>query len=151
MNCRELNDQLRRPGAGAPGEAALRHAASCPACTATMRAALLLRLGSGRDDDATVRPGFEERLRARLVTEAGIPKAPAWNGGFELLVRPALAVAATLCLLCAGLYVQVSGPEEGGDLASLVETDPVITSVMAVSPDAIFAGPQDAPAGTERP
>ena len=142
---------MRRPGTGGLSEAALRHAASCPACSDQARAALLLRLGSEPDEGAAPRPGFEERLRARLAAGPAAPRKPVWNGGFELLVRPALAIAATLTLLCAGIYIRVAAPERGGDLASLVETDPVFTSMLGSDPEAIFAGPQNVPDAMERP
>ncbi len=146
MTCREFRNALRRPGTGEAPEEAMRHAAMCPACDAEARATLLLRLGSGGAGDATPRPGFEERLRARLASSPAAIRTPAWNGGFERLVRPALAFAATLTLLCAGFYVQVALPEPGGDLTSLVETDAVFASLIAGNPGEIFAVPQDAPA-----
>jgi hypothetical protein len=149
MNCRECRDELRRPGAAAPSAEALRHAASCTACAAESRAALLLRLGSARDDGAEPRAGFEERLRARLASR--VPsRSTAWNGGFELLVRPALALAATLALLCAGIYLQAA-PEPGEDLVSLVENDPVFTSLLSGDPGSIFGEEQGAPATAEKP
>jgi len=40
-------------------------------------------------------------------------------------------------------------PEGGGDLASLLETDPVFTSILTVDPGAMFADPQIAPATDE--
>jgi anti-sigma-K factor RskA len=126
MNCRRTREQLRR--------------------AAEARAHLLLRLGSERDEGVMVRPGFEQRLRARLSAEADVARTSAWNGGFERLVRPALAAAAALVLVCAGLYVQVAAPQGGGDLASLLETDPVFTSILTTNPDAMFADPQSAPA-----
>lgn len=150
MNCKECREELRRTGGAAMSADALRHAASCPACAAESRAALLLRLGSDRDVGAEPRPGFEERLRGRLASGAGPSGSPAWNGGFELLVRPALAVAATLALVCAGLYLQVA-PEPGADLVSLVESDPVFASFFGGDPGSIFAGEQGDGATAETP
>jgi hypothetical protein len=146
VTCREFRNALRRPGSGEPGREMLRHAETCPACAVEARAALLLRLGSGGGEGAAPRPGFEERLKARLASGPAASTTPAWNGGFERLVRPALAVAATLTLLCAGFYVRVAAPEPGGDLASLVETDALFTSLLASDAGEIFPVPQDAPA-----
>ena len=146
MNCRRTREQLRRAAEGDVTDEARRHIESCPACAAEARARLLLRLGSERDEEATVRAGFEDRLRARLRAEAPAAGTSPWNGGFERLVRPALAAGLALVLVCAGLYVQVAAPEGGGDLASLVETDAVFTSILTASPEAMFADPQGASA-----
>lgn len=148
MNCKECRDELRRPGD--PGAEVLRHAVSCPACAAESRAALLLRLGSAREDGAEPRAGFEERLRKRLLSEPALSRSPALNGGFERMVRPALAVAATLALACAGLYLQTA-PDPGADLVSLVESDPVFTSVLAGDPGSIFGEEPGAGATAETP
>jgi hypothetical protein len=150
MNCKECRDELRRPDRSAMSAEAIRHAASCPACAAESRAALLLRLGSARDDGAEPRAGFEQRLRRRLESGAAPSATPAWNGGFELLGRPALAVAATLALLCAGFYVRVA-PEPGVDLVSLVESDPVFTSLLGGDPASIFGEEQGAGGTAETP
>ena len=150
MNCKECRDELRRPGAAVPSAEALRHAASCPACASESRAALLLRLGSARDDGAEPRPGFEERLRRRLASGPAPSGSPAWNGGFERLVRPALAVAATLALMCAGLYMRTAS-EPGADLVSLVESDPMFTSLLAGDPGSIFGEEQGAGETAETP
>jgi hypothetical protein len=150
MNCKECRDELRRPGAAVLSAEALRHAASCPACAAESRAALLLRLGSARDDGAEPRAGFEERLRKRLASGPAPSRSAAWNGGFELLVRPALAVAATLALVCGGLYLQAV-PEPGADLVSLVDSDPVFTSLLTGDPGPIFGEEQGAGATAETP
>jgi len=146
MNCRRTREQLRRAAGAGVTDEARRHIESCPACESEARAGLLLRLGSERDEKATVRPGFEDRLEARLQAEAAVAGTSAWNGGFERLVRPALAFASALLLVCAGLYVRLAAPQGGGDLASLLETDPVFTSILTASPDAMFADPQGAPA-----
>jgi len=130
--------------------AAQRHAASCPACAAEARAARLLRLGSESAEGAAPRPGFEERLLARLASGPVPSGRPAWNGGFELLVRPALGLAAALALLCAGFYLQTA-PEREGDLASLVENDPIFAPLLAGDPGAFFEESQGAPAATEGP
>lgn len=129
---------------------ARRHAADCPACAAESRAALLLRLGSARDDGAEPRAGFEERLRKRLASGSAPARSAAWNGGFELLVRPALAVAATLTLVCGGFYLQAV-PEPGADLVSLVESDPVFTSLLAGDPGSLFGEEPGAGAAAETP
>jgi hypothetical protein len=150
MNCKECRDELRHPGAAVPSAGAVRHAASCPACAAESRAALLLRLGSARDDGAEPRAGFEERLRKRLASGPAPSRSAAWNGGFERLVRPALAVAVSLVLLCAGVYMKTA-PEPGADLVSLVESDPVFTSLLAGDPGSIFGEEQGAPATAEKP
>jgi len=141
MSCRPFLDDLRNTPGREPSDATRAHLASCPSCAAEARALRLLRLGSARDDEAAVRPGFEERLRARLLSEPGTAATSPWNGGFERLVRPALAAAAALALVCAGLFVQVTFPAEG-DLSSFLETDPVFGSILTVNPDAIFADPQ---------
>jgi len=143
MTCRQVRDELRgAAGRDATGDVRA-HLTSCPSCAAEARALRLLRLGSARDEEATLRPGFEERLRARLLSEPAATAAPSpWNGGFERLVRPALAAAAALVLVCAGLYLQVAGPAAGGDLSSLLETDPVFGSILTTNPDAIFPDPQ---------
>jgi hypothetical protein len=146
----DLTDAARRPQASDLSDAARRHAASCPDCAAEARAALLLRLGSGVAEGAAPRAGFEERLLARLASDPAPSGRPAWNGGFELLVRPALAVAATLAVLCAGFYLQAA-PQREADLASLVENDPVFAPLLAGDPGAVFEGPQGAPAVTEEP
>jgi hypothetical protein len=145
MNCRTIREQLRRAAGTELTDEARRHLASCPACAAEARARLLLRLGSERDEEARVRSGFEQRLRARLSAGAAVPRVSPWNGGFERLVRPALAAAAALVIVCAGLYVQAAAPQ-GGDLTSLVETDPVFGSILMTNPDAMFAEPQGVPA-----
>jgi len=150
MNCRRTRKLLRRAAGGEIADEARRHVESCPACAIEARAHLLLWLGSERDEGALVRPGFEQRLRARLQAETTVARSSAWNGGFERLVRPALAAAAALVLVCAGLYVQVAAPQGGGDLASLLETDPVFTSVLTVDPDAMFADP-NMTAATDEP
>ena len=149
MSCRRTRKLLRRAARGDVADEARRHIESCPACATEARAHLLLRLGSERDRGALVRPGFEQRLRARLLAEPAVARSSTWNGGFERLVRPALAAAAALVLVCAGLYVQVAAPQGGGDLASLLETDPVFNSILTVDPDAMFADPQIAPATDE--
>jgi hypothetical protein len=96
------------------------------------------------------RAGFEARLKARLESGPAPSGRRAWNGGFELLVRPALAIAATLTLFCAGLYFQAA-PEPAGDLVSLVENDSVFTSLLAGDPGSLFDDDQGAPAATENP
>jgi len=150
MSCRRIRERLRRGAGAEPGDEARRHLASCPACAAEARAILLLRLGSEPAPGATLRPGFEARLRARLLSGTGASRAPLGYGGFDRLVRPALATAAALVLVCAGLYVQVAAPQGDADLASLLESDPVFTSILTADPDAVFADPQGA-AATEVP
>ena len=95
----------------------------------------LLRLGSARPDDAAPSAGFEERLRTRMAEEeraaASHPdprRSRAWNGGFQALVKPALAMAGAAALLAAGLFVGAASSEPD-DLASLVEVDPVFSSI----------------------
>jgi hypothetical protein len=151
MTCREFRETLRRPGRDEPGPEMLRHAETCQGCAAEARGALLLRLGSGGGEDAAPRPGFEERLKARLASGPAATTTSAWNGGFERLVRPALALAATLTVLCAGFYIGVALPEPGGDLASLVETDAVFTSLLAGDPGEIFPASPDPRATVETP
>jgi len=150
MTCREFKVEMHGSRKSDWSPELLRHLESCPACAAKSRAALLLRLGSGGDEGAVPRAGFEERLRARLAYGPAPSRGHAWNGGFELLVRPALAVAATLTLLCAGLYVQTT-PERAGDLASLVENDTVFASLLTGDPWEILDASQGAPAATEEP
>jgi hypothetical protein len=149
MDCREFRKKLRRLTAAEPGEPMRRHEAACPSCALEARAARLLLLGSAVDPDAAPRPGFERRLAARLASEP-LPRAiPGRNGGLELLMRPALAVAATLMLVCGGLYLGLAQPEPD-DLASLVETDSILTSLNVAEPDSIFAEP-DSPLTTVAP
>jgi len=115
------------------------------------RALLLLRLGSDRDDAAVARPGFEARLRARIESGAAARQAAAWSEGFETLVRPALALAASLVLVSAGFYLQGSSPPGEADLASLVETDSVFDSLVAGDPGVLLEDPGSTPAPPERP
>jgi hypothetical protein len=150
MTCREFREKLRRDGTRAVSGETLRHAATCAACAAETRALSLLRIGSERDEDATPGPGFEERLRARLAGGPPRAPAPAWNGGFDLLVRPALTLATALVLLCAGLYIGAGGAQSD-DLASLVDSDAIFTSVLGMNPDAMFAEPQGTPAPGDAP
>jgi len=115
------------------------------------RAALLLRLGSDRDEAASPRPGFEARLRARIESGAAARSASAWSEGFDALVRPALALAASLALACAGLYIQGTSQPGEADLASLVETDSVFDSLLAADPGALFDDPGNLAAPPESP
>ena len=150
MNCREFRDEIRR-AASAPGPEAHRHASSCPACAGEARAALLLCLGSQRDEAAAPRAGFEIRLRARLGTAAAAGEATPWTREFDLLVRPALALAATLLILCLGLYARSAAAPRQADLTSLYEADPVFSSILAGDPGGPFAGPEDATPTPESP
>lgn len=147
MNCREFRDEIRR-AASAPGPEARRHASSCPTCAGEARAALLLRLGSQRDEAAAPRAGFERRLRARLGTGG---EATPWTRELDFLVRPALALAATLLILCLGLYARSAAAPRQADFASLIEADPVFSSILAGDPGGPFAGPEDATATPESP
>ncbi|OLC55852.1 MAG: hypothetical protein AUH92_01250 [Acidobacteria bacterium 13_1_40CM_4_69_4] len=115
------------------------------------RATLLLRLGSDRDEKASPRPGFEARLRARTELEGAARQVSAWTEGFETLVRPALALAAALVIVCAGFCVQGTSQPGEADLASLVETDAVFDSLMAGDPGILFEDPWSVPAPRERP
>ena len=150
MTCRRVRDELRLAAGRDVPAAARAHLESCASCAAEARALSLLRLGSARDEEATLRPGFEERLGARLLSEAPAAAPSPWNGGFDRLVRPALAAAAALALVCAGLFAQVASPPGGGDLSALLETDPVFASILTTNPDAIFTGTQ-VPAAAETP
>ena len=118
---------------------------------AVRRAALLLRLGSDRDEAASPRPGFEARLRARIESGGAPRPASAWSEGFETLVRPALALAASLALACAGLYIQGRSQPGEADLASLVEADSVFDSLLAADPGALFDDPGNVAAPPESP
>lgn len=150
MNCREFRDELRR-AAGVPGPEARRHASSCPTCHLEARAALLLRLGSRRDEAATPRAGFEERLRARLDSGARPDEASPWTRELDPLVRPALALAATILILCLGLYARSATASRQADLASLFEADPVFSSILAGDTGGPVAGPEDATPTPESP
>lgn len=155
MNCREFRDEIHR-AASAPGPEARRHASSCPACAGEARAASLLRLGSQRDEAAAPPPGFTERLRARLGSGAAAVETTPWNREFDLLVRPALALAAMLVILCFGfygfgLYARRAAAPRQADLASLFEADPVFSSILAGDPGGLPAGPEDATATPESP
>src|SRR5262249_51955868 len=151
MHCREVREELRRSEASRWSAAALRHASSCRACGDEARAVILLRFGSEPGAEELPRAGFEDRLRARLASLSEAPRRSTWNGGFEVLGRPALAAGAALTLLCAFLYVRVASQEPGGDLVSLIDVDPVLTSLLGDAPDEILAEPQDAPTSTEGP
>ena len=119
--------------------------------TTGRRAALLLRLGSDRDDTASPRPGFEARLRARIESGGAALSVSTWSEGFESLVRPALALAASLALACAGLYVQGTTQPGEADLASLVEVDSMFDSLLAADPGALFDDPGSVAEPPERP
>ncbi|PYT12758.1 MAG: hypothetical protein DMF51_12410 [Acidobacteria bacterium] len=119
--------------------------------TTGRRAAQLLRLGSDRDETASPRPGFEARLRARVESGGAGRPVPTWNEGFESLVRPALALAASLALACAGLYVQGTTQPGEADLASLAEVDSVFDSLLAADPGALFDDPGSVAEPPERP
>jgi len=95
---------------------------------------------------------------ARLAAEAGATAAPAAGrapgaegtratalriDALDRLVRPALAVAAALALLAAGLYVRSAPPAGETELASLVEGDEVFGSLLAGHAGALFASPDD--------
>lgn len=160
MDCRQFRKRLHRAAAtGGPGGEAMRHAASCPACARESRAALLLRAGSEPPAGASLGPGFEAGLRARLAAGEGARAGAregargrsAWNGGIESLVRPALALAAGLALLCAGLYVRETVPSDASDVASLLESDPVFSSVLSASPGPLFGEADPDAAAPERP
>ena len=105
------------------------------------RAERLLRLGSERDAEASPRPGFETRLRARIDSGAPVAAdrdAAAWTEGLDALVRPALALATTLAIVCGGLYVQGTSQPGEADLASLVEIDSVFDSVLGGDPGVLL-------------
>ncbi len=93
------------------------------------RAALLLRLGSERPEDAAPRAGFEARLRARL--DDAVVETPSWTRELDPLVRPALALATIVVALCVSLYARSAAPPpDPVDLASLFEADPVLGSLL---------------------
>jgi len=118
------------------------------------RAARLLRLGSERDAEASPRPGFETRLRARIDAGAAVAAGGAvtlWTEALDTLVRPALALATTLAIVCGGLYVQGTSQPGEADLASLVEIDSVFDSVLAGDPGVLLEDPGNAPASPEGP
>ncbi len=150
MNCREFRDQLRR-AASAPGPEARRHASSCPTCDAEARAALLLRLGSQRDEAAAPRAGFEDRLRTQLDSGAVPVEPSSWTRELDPLVRPALALAAMFLVLCLGFYARSAAAPRQADLASLFEADPVLSSILAGDPEGPFDGPEDATPTPESP
>jgi len=93
------------------------------------RAAILLRLGSERPEDAIPRAGFEARLRA-LLDDAAV-EAPSWARELDPLVRPALALGTIVVALCIGVYASSAAPPpDPVDLASLFEADPVFSSLL---------------------
>jgi hypothetical protein len=119
--------------------------------TTGRRAARLLHLGSHRDETASPRPGFEARLRARLESGGAARPVSIWSEGFESLIRPALALGASLALACAGLYVQGTTQTGEADLASLVEVDSVFDSLVAADPGALFDDPGNGAEPSESP
>lgn len=160
MDCRAFRARLRGPAADAPDrtgpgagrldEAARRHAAACPKCAADLRAFTLLALGSPAGAAPGPGPGFEERLRARLASEAARAGAGAarpeasWLDAIGWLARPALGMAAALVVASAGLYVWVApGPSPSGsvDLAQMVEGDPVLDRLLAGETVGFLASP----------
>ena len=102
------------------------------------RAARLLRLGSERDAQASPRPGFESRLRARIDSGAAGRAVAPWTEALDTLARPALALATTLAIVCVGLYVQGTSQPGEADLASLVEIDSVFDSVLGGDPGVLL-------------
>ncbi len=138
--CRELERALRAPDFTAPSEAMRRHAAGCPACATALRAALLLRLGSDRPQDATTRPGFETRLRDRIAAAGGFAAAPErsatgdWSAAIVGLLRPALGAAAACALIAAALFYQAASSvttAQTADLTSILSIDPALGVVLS--------------------
>src|SRR5262249_6811788 len=108
------------------------------------RAERLLRLGSERDAEASPRPGFETRLRARIASDGAVaadPAGAAWTEGLHGPGRPALALATTLAIVCGGLYVQGTSQPGEADLASLVEIDSVFDSALGGDPGVLLEDP----------
>ncbi len=99
------------------------------------------------------RPGFEARLWARLDSGAApgaAGAAAAWDESLDALVRPALAVAVTLAIVCGGLYVQGTSQAGEADLVSLVEIDSVFDSALGGDPGVLLedgGSAQASPAG----
>jgi hypothetical protein len=122
------------------------------------RARTLLRLGSGAGAAGTngepgvagapgLRPGFMERLLARLETEGGAGRADV----FGTLARPTLGVALALTIL-AGVFLFLSptapGAGEGGDaLATLIDDDPVLGALLARDGEGLWPGIDGVEAG----
>lgn len=135
---REVDPQGRDRAAGDRvadrlDEEARRHAAACAGCAADLRALSLLAFGSPSGPEAGLRPGFEERLKARLASGPARSGA-SWLDAIDWLARPSLGIAAALLAVTAGVYVWVaprSSPSPSADLALLVEGDPVLDRLLS--------------------
>jgi hypothetical protein len=111
-----------------------------------LRARRLLRLGSeaGPAGASGLRPGFMERLRARIESEkrqaagaggaSGLGSA-GWLDALGALARPALGLAFAVLIL-AGAFLLLSpllpggGGDDGDTLAALVEDDPALSALL---------------------
>lgn len=143
MDCRSFRDELNRARAGALPDEIRRHAESCERCGVELRAARLLSLGSGPAEGAP-RPGFSERLQARLKTESA--RLPAgWADAVGLAARPAFGLAAAAALVSIGLYTAIPNAAPRDDLALLVESDPLVGPLFVESPVGLLS-----PLETER-
>jgi len=146
--CRERRATLRRGMMSALDDETRRHLQSCKACAEVRRAGALLAYGSGADEETGPRPGFAGRVRAALEARAGSAAPAAWTDAVARLLAPSLAVASVMAILAGGFYVGLGG---SGDLSQVVESDPILGSVVAVHGGALFASPDERPAFEGRP
>lgn len=125
MDCRDLRERLRADIVRLSVDER-RHLEACPTCRATR----LLWLGSGGDTEVVPRPGFGERLRARLQAEPEVSVEPRWNDALGWAARPMLGVGVASVFLAGALYV-VAQRGTTADLMALAESDSVLGAVMA--------------------
>jgi hypothetical protein len=128
MTCSQVRDYMRRSGADVgnlenlPPEVAA-HLRSCTGCLSQRRVVWLMRMGSG-PENGVPSPGFEERLRRRLMQPE--PAAEPMSTTFAGLARPALAAASLVAALSLAVFLSVqSGVLTGGgtDLSLLAASD----------------------------
>jgi len=107
-----------------------------------LRARRLLRIGSDPEADAPgaapsgLRPGFMERLRARLAAEER-QAAEGWTDALATLSRPALGmacaaviIAGALLLLSPAVPSEPGERDEGDTLAALVEDSSTLGTLL---------------------
>jgi hypothetical protein len=129
MTCRQVRDHMRRSGAdiahleNLPPEVSA-HLRSCTGCLSQRRVVWLMRTGGGAENGVPS-PGFEERLRQRLL-EPPLNSDPSMASIFASLARPALAAAGVVAALSLAAFLSVqAGAFSGGgpDLSLLASTD----------------------------
>jgi hypothetical protein len=140
MTCRQVRDYMRRSGAdiahldNLPPEVSA-HLRSCTGCLSQRRVVWLMRAAGGAENGVPP-PGFEERLRQRLLEPPGLHSDPsiavAGLAGdsmasiFAGLARPALAAAGLVAALSLAALLSVrAGVVSGGgpDLSLLATAD----------------------------